>query len=477
MNRKRQLIGGSALSVGGTAVNQLIGLAVLAFLARHLDARDFGIVAIVVLVLDLTRDLMVAGLPDYLVRSPRWDERVAASSFWFQLAAGALLMALAIAVGLAMPYLGLSEIGQVLLALSPIYLFEASSSVALARLRHRVRFGEIALAGIAGSLASAAAAVWVVTEGGGYWALVIARLASSLVAAAAILAFAGWRPRTAPAWAALRPAVTFSVHLAGGRLFGVLNVKATDLIVGFVGGPALLGAYQLASRALHFVLQTCLGPLQTVALTALATEQDPARLRASALEVLRATALVVFPIAAGLSAIAPEFVAFVFGPDWLALSLPMSILTLACIPAVINYLLNPVMVKLDRTAIVLQFAVTLSAIGIGLTAVAAGWGLVAVSAAFLARTAIGSVIACVHLTRHAGITAPDILRAIVRPLAGVAAIWTAVALARAQLPAVTDLAQIAVLATAGAAAYLLLVAPMLTRSLRLLALASGKAGS
>ena len=99
MTRKRKLIGGSAWSVGGLASNQIVGLLILAFLARHLEPRDFGIVAVVVLILDLTRDLMLAGLPDYLVRNAKWDDRLATSSFWFQFSLGAVLGGLSVAVG------------------------------------------------------------------------------------------------------------------------------------------------------------------------------------------------------------------------------------------------------------------------------------------------------------------------------------------------------------------------------------------
>jgi O-antigen/teichoic acid export membrane protein len=88
MTQARQFLGSSAWSVGSLGVSQAIGLAVLAYMARYLEAHEFGVVAISVLALELTRDLMSAGLPDYLVREKVWHEDIASSAFTFQLLAG-----------------------------------------------------------------------------------------------------------------------------------------------------------------------------------------------------------------------------------------------------------------------------------------------------------------------------------------------------------------------------------------------------
>ncbi len=464
MTRKRKLIGGSAWSIGGLALNQAMGLFVLAFLARHLDARDFGVVAVVVLVLDLTRDLMLAGLPDYLVRNAKWDNRLASSAFWFQLSLGAVLGALSVLIGLLLRSIGFVDIGAIIIALAPVYLIEALSSMAQASLRHRVRFAPIAVAGGAGAFVGAAVSVGVVLAEGGFWALVVGRLATSLATSLIMLVVSGWRPAMVPSFDGLRQAFGFSLNLAGGRLLGVLNVKASDLIVGFVGGPALLGAYQLASRPLNLVLQAVLGQIQTVALSVFSPLEGRDAVKLSALDVLTLTAFIVFPVATGLSAIAPEFVRLVFGGNWTYLALPMAILMLACIPATVNYLLSPVLVKLDRPGELLRFAATLTVIGVTLTAFASGWGLVAVAWAFLGRTLLGMLIAFAMFARHVGLHFAEGGRVILHPLAGAISVWLVVALVRNWLPPMPMTYKTFCLVASGVVAYAIVVGPMLIRN-------------
>jgi O-antigen/teichoic acid export membrane protein len=406
---------------------------------------------------------MLAGLPDYVVRNAKWDDRLATSSFWFQLSLGTLLGGLSLAVGFGLRGLGLLDIGSVVIALAPVYLIDALSSMSQASLRHAVRFAPIAVAGVAGAFAGAAASVWVVLAGGGFWALVAGRLASSVASSLSMVALAGWRPAAPLSLAGLRPALGFSLRLAGGRLLGVLNVKASDLIVGFVGGPALLGAYQLAVRPLNLVLQAVLGQIQTVALSAFSPLEGRDEIRAAVLGVLKAAAFVVFPLAAGLSATAPEFVRLVFGEQWDYLALPAAILLLAGLPATVNYLLSPVLVKLDRPGDVLRFAATLTLIGTTFTAISAGWGLVAVAWAFLARTLIGMVIACSMLVRRADVRLGTLALALLHPFAGALLVWLAVGALRQWLPAMPVAQTAACLVGAGVLAYAVVMAPLFLR--------------
>src|SRR3546814_2317957 len=67
-------------------------------LARLLTPEQFGIVAYATVFVELSRTLVQGGIPDALIQRSEWDDSLASTAFWTNLAIGGLLCALLIAV-------------------------------------------------------------------------------------------------------------------------------------------------------------------------------------------------------------------------------------------------------------------------------------------------------------------------------------------------------------------------------------------
>jgi PST family polysaccharide transporter len=344
------------------------------------------------------------------------------------------------------------------MVMAPVYLVDAVGSVSQARLRHDVNFRVVGLAQIAGAAATMAIAVVALRAGSGFLALIYCRLGGSVVATAIAIFCSPWRPRWTLSLAPLRPLIGYSINVVTTKMLSILNVKATDLIIGMLGGPALLGAYQLASRLLNFVLQTILSPIQTVCLSLFAKQATHEELQTALQNSLSMLALAVFPVAMGLAVVAPEVVAVIFGPNWPDLAVPMAVLMLACLPASVNYLLYPVLVKLDRTDLAVRFVSVLTVTGIVLTLVTAPLGLLAVAIAFTARTTIGCGLSLWILRRELAMKISALTGAVAVPALGTVAVVASTALLRSSVASMPDFQRLMVLVLAGATAYLLVLA-------------------
>ncbi|MDR7104036.1 oligosaccharide flippase family protein [Croceicoccus sp. BE223] len=424
---------GSAWGVGGTVLTQIIAFLVLAILARHLDARDFGVVALVIVSIELTRDLMLAGLPDYLVRERDWNERIAASGFYFQIGASLVLALLAGVGGMALAAVGRETVGNVMLVLAVCYPIDAIAAIPLARLRHGIRYQAISAAMVTGGLASAAVSIFVVLNDGGLWALVYGRIAGAVVNAAAVLLLARWTPSSGPSFHALRPVWRISLSLAGSRLLNILNLRVTDLIVGAVGGTTVLGLYQLATRGVTFLLQAILAPIQSVALSAFSSASGRDEVVNAAHRMFGATAILVFPAAAGLSAISPEFVEIAFGDRWADLALPAGIVALTAIPAVVNYLLTPILIKLDRSAEIMRFSLILTGTSAAIAAGTAPFGITIVAIGFVSRSVVGCFVSLSILKRDLGVSVVQFLKPLAVPFLGALLVFAVVFVCRVYL--------------------------------------------
>lgn len=453
MNLKRRLISGTAWSTSTTLANQLANLATLAVVARQVDAAAFGTVAIVLISLELTREVATSGLPDYLIRSKRWDDVLASSALIYQLLVASILASTMALVGVLLHSYGPATLGLVFVALSPTYVLEGAAVVFGARIQHELRFRVLTSSVLLGGIVGAAAAISSSLLGAGLWALVLGRL----VAAGSVLALLAWRARWKPTWRfhrSLWSVLPRSSRLAGANTLGVANLRITDFIVGSVAGAATLGLYQIAGKGLDLVLATVVAPGQRVALSGFAALPSREQMAVVLVRVLRASSIVAFPVFVGLSALSMEFLEIAFGDGWDGAAAPMSILTLVGAPALITSFLAPVLTALDRTNWLFSFALAMVLLSAAVAMVTAQFGIESVALGFLGRSVLGAVIAMLIFRVLLSVSLVGLIVALVPACSSALVMYVAVS----ELRDVTDYLglylQTAVLVLSGAAAYI-----------------------
>src|SRR3546814_3203705 len=98
MTIKQKLAVSGAWSIVAAVFNNLSTIIIFVALARLLTPEQFGIVAYATVFVELSRTLVQGGIPDALIQRSEWDDSLASTAFWTNLAIGGLLCALLIAV-------------------------------------------------------------------------------------------------------------------------------------------------------------------------------------------------------------------------------------------------------------------------------------------------------------------------------------------------------------------------------------------
>lgn len=462
---KRRLISGSAWSTAATGFSQLAGMITLVVVARQVGANAFGMVAIVLVTIELSREVVTAGLPDHLIRSKRWDDVLASSALLFQAGVATVLAAAMASSGAIIVATGNQTLGLVFIALAPTYVLDGVASVFTARMQRRFRFRAASLGTLGANVLGGAAAVATALAGWDVWALVLGRVTTAVAGLVIVVALARWRPsaKFSPAlWDTLR----HSWKLAAANLLGTANLRVTDFIVGVVAGASTLGLYQIASRALDLVLATVVAPGQRIALAGFAALNDPTRMANDLLRLLRVSSIVAFPIFVGLSALSSEFVGIAFGPLWEDAATPMALLTLVGAPALVTYLLNPVLTAVDHTHWLIRFALVMTVLSTVSALAMAGFGIVAIAAGFLARSLLGGLLALSVLERAVGLRPVQALGALAPAATSAAVMFVAVTQLRGLTEGTGLYLQTVLLVAAGAVSYVLALVVLWPRQTR-----------
>ncbi|HEU0214277.1 MAG TPA: oligosaccharide flippase family protein, partial [Jiangellaceae bacterium] len=191
----RTAVRGLAWTMLRSVSSRLVGSLVFVVLARLLDPRAFGTIALASVFVVLLSLLVEAGFGEALIQRKEVTSSDLDTAFWLSNAMGTgLALIMAASAGVVGELLGQPELAPVLRVLSLVLVLAALASVPQALLRRELAFRQIAIRGVAATLAGGAVGVGMAVAGWGVWSLVGQILANTVVGTAALWLACPWRP-------------------------------------------------------------------------------------------------------------------------------------------------------------------------------------------------------------------------------------------------------------------------------------------
>lgn len=415
--KESALRGGLARGVAQVA-SFVMKLGSTAVLARLLEPRDFGLVAMVTAVTGVLSMLKDAGLSLPTVQRQSITEGQLSTLFWLNVLVGLLLTA--VCAGLAPAVAAFyhdSRLVWITLAMAPSFLFNGLGVQHNAILMRRMQFPALALIDVVSLLVSCLVAILMAWFGWGYWSLIGLSLSQPAVATAGQWLAARWVPG----------GVHFDSELGSiFRLGGALTLNsvivyaaynADKLLLGRYWGASALGTYGRGYVLVSIPTDTMHSSVGNVALSALARLQhDPARLRAFFLKAYSLVVALTVPTTIACAVFAREIVAVVLGPKWGETAVIIRLLA----PTVLVFgLINPTFWLIFATGMMrrsVHMAAVIAVLVITAYVLGLPYGPRGVAAAYslaLVAWCLPHIAWCVH---GSAIRVMDLLRAAARPM-------------------------------------------------------------
>jgi PST family polysaccharide transporter len=266
---------------GGTAVlsGQLcklgVQLAGLVVLARLLTPEDFGLVAmvaVVVAVADLFRDF---GMSTAALQARELSQQQASNLFWVNvvLGTGATVL-VAASTPVLVAVFGEPRLYWIAPACAVPLVVNSLQVPVQVQLARRFKFVALAVTDVAAQLVGLALAIGSALAGWTYWALVV-----QLVAAAVTLLVTRWliahwlpsRPRRGHNSFAL---VKTGGHIGAAQALGYISTNVDNLMVGSMWGATDLGNYSNAYKLQSMPIAGLMAPLTNVVIPVLNRSRD-----------------------------------------------------------------------------------------------------------------------------------------------------------------------------------------------------------
>ena len=319
-NLGAKTVSGGIIVFGAMVVQRLIGLVILAVMARLLSPQEYGLLGMVFALTAFLQIFADMGLPLATVQKDHLTQPQISTIFWLNLFFGIVLgLATALAAPLLAQFYREPILKSVTLLCAINFPLVALGAQHGALLQRRMAFGRLAIAEIAGLVAGGTVGIIAALRGYGVFALVAQQLAGYAVTVVCNWLLAGWLPGMPARKCGVRSMITFGGYLTA---FNFVNYFARNLDKIFLGrfcGAAPLGLYNRGYALMMFPITMVSSPINRVMIPALSRIQhDLPRMRVVYIETLKMIGFVSFPIMAWLMVCGSDVIIVVYGQKWTA---------------------------------------------------------------------------------------------------------------------------------------------------------------
>ncbi len=315
---KSDTIKGIKWNLINKVIAQIFSLAFAVVLARLLTPHEFGLVAMVTVILGIIKVIHSFGLGEALIQKEEITETELSSVFWVNVFLGIIFTSIAF---LAAPFISKFYQKDILIPITYFFgftfLLDSFTVVHYALLWRNLEYKKLFFVQLPSIIIAGTVAVVMALNGFGVWSLVT----KSLVSIAALLFFltiaSSWTPKFIFNAQAVKNLFGFSLPRVGTLIFSYLIRNLDKIMVGHYLGGAPLGFYEKSYAFMLLPLSNITSVISQVLFPSFSKIQNNHdQIKEMFFKVIRFVAFFTFPLMIGLSIFSEPFVLFLLGEKW-----------------------------------------------------------------------------------------------------------------------------------------------------------------
>ena len=260
--------------------NFALRLGSVVVLARLLDPKDFGLVAMVAVVTGIYGLFTTAGLSLATVQKATITDEQISTLFWINMLIGVILAVLCVATApVLVAFYHEPRLFWVTVAMAAGFLFNAAGVQHSALLQRQLRYVALTVIETLSQLVSVVVGIGMAIAGFGYWALVAVTIVSPAISTVCMWLTTAWIPGMPRRKVGIGSMLRFggTVTLNGLVVYVAYNLE--KVLLGRFWGPDALGIYGRAYQLINIPTDNLNSAIGGVAFSALSRLQDdPVRL-------------------------------------------------------------------------------------------------------------------------------------------------------------------------------------------------------
>lgn len=307
----------TSLSSVVVAVVQLLQLIIL---AHYLDASDFGLMAIVSVIIGFSALFMDMGISASIIHKQDISHEQLSSLYWLNVASGIFLF---LCIYILSPYIASfyheRELIPLMKILAVTFIVTGIGNQYGILLQKLLRFDLIAKISIVANVFAFLIAVILAVNDFGVYALVYATLGRSIATTAinVLIGIKEHRPSLIYRHKSILPMISFGMFQMGERSLNYVNSQFDVILIGKLLGVEALGVYTVAKNLSMRPAQIINPVITKVTFPIMAKVQDDIlRLRSIYLKTINYLSSINFPMYLLIAILAEPIILLLFGEEW-----------------------------------------------------------------------------------------------------------------------------------------------------------------
>lgn len=318
-NIKNKILSGLFWKVMENGGTQGIQFLVSVLLARMLTPAESGEVMLIMIFISIGNVFVQSGFNTSLIQKYEVDEADYSSAFYMSVAIAAILyVILFFFAPLIGSFYGQPVFGPVLRVLAVTLFFGAVTSIQTAAVARTMEFQKLCMASLLAAAGSGVIGVWMAASKLGLWALVMQQFSYSFFLMVVLFFLVKWRPRFLFSLKKAEELFSYGWKILCSGLIDTIFTNAYGLVIGKRYNSAMMGQYSRGNQFPALIANNLGAAIQSVMLPAFsACQDDRERMRNMVRRSITTSSYLVFPMMAGLIAVAEPMVKLILTDRYL----------------------------------------------------------------------------------------------------------------------------------------------------------------
>ncbi len=298
---------------------QVVSFVVSIVLARMLLPEEYGIIAIVTVLITICNVFVTSGFATSLIQKKDADDTDFSTVFYFGLAFAAVLYIgiyfLAPVIASIYEYESLTLVIRVM---SVTILISSVKSVEHSFVTKAMQFRKFFWSTLGGTLASAVVGIVMAYMGFGVWALVAQYLTNNFIDTVVLWFASKWRPKLKFSFSRLKMLLSFGWKVLISNLLMTVYDELRTIIIGTVYTSEDLAYYQKGRQFPNIIVANINVAISSTLLPVMSKLQDDmAAIRSAIKRFLKIGSYLLMPIMVGLAVVAAPLVRLLLTEKWI----------------------------------------------------------------------------------------------------------------------------------------------------------------
>jgi len=318
-NLKKKTLSGLIWQYAEKCGTQLVGFVVSIILARLLTPADYGLIGLITVFISIALVFARSGMGQALVQKKDANDEDFSTVFYFSLAVSVILyLVLFFAAPVIAEFYHEPKLISVIRVLGITIIIGAVYSVQQAKVQREMNFKKFFYATLIGTLISAGIGISMAYSGYGVWALVGQQISAQLINIIVLFVTVKWRPKLIFSVQKMKQLFGFSWKILVSALIDTVYNNIYSLIIGKFYSSADLGYYNRGKQYPMLVVENVNGSINSVIFPVLSKMQDDKeRFKSTVRRSIKTSTYIIFPLMAGLAAVAEPLVRIMLTDKWL----------------------------------------------------------------------------------------------------------------------------------------------------------------